>query len=129
MFDLRKVAIAFLAVFVAIARPYTFFGNRLAVKQIWRLPRDYRPIGMSTTDMDFSFKMGEEFEGTIVSALPFGIFVDISKGKNVLLPRSVLSKGHYEKLKSMADAKSQETIKIEVKKNRSSFHYSKTNHK
>ena len=60
------------------------------------------------------FSAGQEYEGKIVSALPFGVFVDISEGTNVLLPRSMLSKGTYEKLKSMADNKNEEKIKIEV---------------
>jgi ribosomal protein S1 len=65
---------------------------------------------------DFTkFAVGQEYEGTAIKAMPFGVFVDISEGTNVLLPRSVLSKGSYEKLKSMVENKNEEKIKVEVR--------------
>ena len=63
--------------------------------------------------VDFSkYQIGQEFEAKLLSAKQFGIFVDI--GTNVLLPRSQLSKGNYEKLKKMAETKSAEAIRIEL---------------
>jgi predicted RNA-binding protein with RPS1 domain len=44
----------------------------------------------------------------------FGVFVDVSVGTDVLLPRSILSRGNYEKLKKLADSKSQEKVKVEL---------------
>lgn len=64
---------------------------------------------------DFSqYKVGQQYEGKVISAKNFGCFVDISKGSNVLVPRSQLSNGNFEKLKKMADDKSQDLIKIEL---------------
>lgn len=64
---------------------------------------------------DFSeLSVGQEFEGKLVSALPFGVFVDVSIGTNVLLPRSLLSKGSYEKLKTMVENKVDEAIKLQL---------------
>ncbi len=70
-------------------------------------------VKLAATDFA-SLKIGQEFNGKLVSALPFGVFVDIDQGTNVLLPRSALSKGNYEKFKSMVDAKDAEKIKIQV---------------
>jgi len=64
---------------------------------------------------DFSsFAIGQGYEGTIISAKNFGIFVDINKGFNVLLPKSQLGRGNYEKLAGLAKANSTEAIKIEI---------------
>jgi ribosomal protein S1 len=75
-------------------------------------PRALFKLASTTEFTDFA--VGQEFDGKLVSALAFGVFVDIDKGTNVLLPRSVLSKGNYEKLKSMVESKEQEKIKIKV---------------
>jgi ribosomal protein S1 len=58
--------------------------------------------------------IGQEHEGSLISAKNFGVFVGIENGVNVLLPRSLLSKGSYDKLKKMAEAKSEEKIKLEL---------------
>mmetsp|Transcript_17708 Transcript_17708/g.39265 ORF Transcript_17708/g.39265 Transcript_17708/m.39265 type:complete len:590 (-) Transcript_17708:154-1923(-) len=64
---------------------------------------------------DFSsYAVGQEYEGKAVSAKQFGVFVDIATGTSVLLPRSTLSKSSYEKLKSMAEAKSADLVKVEL---------------
>lgn len=64
---------------------------------------------------DFSkYSVGQEYEGKAISALPFGIFVDISTGTNVLIPRSQTSRSSYDKLKNMAEQKSDELIKISL---------------
>jgi len=64
---------------------------------------------------DFSsFAVGQEYEGKLMSAKTFGVFVDISAGYNVLIPRSVLSRSSFEKLKQMATDKSTELIKVEL---------------
>lgn len=64
---------------------------------------------------DFSkYALGQEYEGKLVSAKQFGIFVDISTGTNVLLPRSQLSRGNFEKLKALVEAKSAELVKLEL---------------
>lgn len=67
------------------------------------------------TAADFSiFSVGQEYDGTVISSKTFGVFVDIKKGFNVLVPKSKLSVKNYEKLSNMAKEKSSETIKIEL---------------
>jgi len=69
----------------------------------------------SVPKMDFSkYAVGQEYEGKLIGAKQFGVFVDISTGTNVLLPRSVMSKGNFEKLKKMAEEKSADLIKLEI---------------
>jgi len=64
---------------------------------------------------DFSsFAIDQEYEGKVMSAKNFGIFVDIASGYNVLLPRSLISNTVYERLKKMATDKSAELIKIAI---------------
>jgi len=64
---------------------------------------------------DFSaYSIGQQIEGKVVSAKAFGVFVDISNGVNVLLPRSVISRGNYERLKKLAESKSKESVKVEL---------------
>lgn len=61
-----------------------------------------------------SLAVGQEYEGTLKSAKQFGVFVDASLGADILLPRSILSRTSYEKLKKMADSKSKEKIRVEL---------------
>eukprot|EP00599_Poterioochromonas_sp_BG-1_P012654 CAMPEP_0173165564 /NCGR_PEP_ID=MMETSP1105-20130129/21466_1 /TAXON_ID=2985 /ORGANISM="Ochromonas sp., Strain BG-1" /LENGTH=615 /DNA_ID=CAMNT_0014086585 /DNA_START=209 /DNA_END=2056 /DNA_ORIENTATION=+ len=61
-----------------------------------------------------AFAVGQEFNAKLISSHPFGIFVDISKGVNVLLPKSKLGGKQYDQLKTMLDNKSTETIKISL---------------
>lgn len=64
---------------------------------------------------DFSsFAVGQEYDGTVISAKNFGVFVDIATGFNVLVPRSFLSMSSFEKLKQMASSKSADKIKVEI---------------
>lgn len=64
---------------------------------------------------DFSvFAVGQQYDGQIMSAKVFGVFVDISAGYNVLIPKSKMSAGNYNKLKEMADSKSTDKVKIEL---------------
>jgi predicted RNA-binding protein with RPS1 domain len=87
---------------------FKYFNHRIA-------PSSLRSTVSDEKVVDFSqFTVGQEFEGKLVSALPFGVFVDVSIGTNVLLPRSMLSKGSYEKLKSMAENKVDEAIKLQL---------------
>lgn len=60
------------------------------------------------------YAVGQEHDGIVVSSKPFGLFVSIAEGVKVLLPRSKMTKGAYEKLKAMGKAKSSETVKIEL---------------
>ena len=63
---------------------------------------------------DFSqYAVGQEYSGPLVGAKAFGVFVDIT-GINVLLPRSQMTKGNYEKLKRMSDSKSKESVRLEI---------------
>ena len=57
---------------------------------------------------------GQEHEGSLISAKNFGVFVGIANGVNVLLPRSLLSKGSYDKLKKLVEAKSSDKIRLEI---------------
>ena len=64
--------------------------------------------------VDFTqYAVGQEYTGSLVGAKAFGVFVDIS-GINVLLPRSQMTKGNYEKLKRLAEAKSKEQVRLEL---------------
>jgi len=60
------------------------------------------------------YEVGQEYEGTVLSAKAFGVFVDIENGQNALIPRSQLSRGSYEKLKSMVTDKSKDLLKVEL---------------
>ena len=64
--------------------------------------------------VDFSqYAVGQEHSGVLVGAKAFGVFVDIT-GINVLLPRSQMTKGNYEKLKRLSDSKSKDQIRLEI---------------
>ena len=64
---------------------------------------------------DFSsFAIGQEYDGKVMSAKNFGVFVDISTGFNVLIPRSLVSRNVFEKLKQMAADKSADLIKVNI---------------
>lgn len=64
---------------------------------------------------DFSsFVVGQEYDGTVMSAKNFGVFVDISTGFNVLIPRSLVSRNVFEKLKQMSADKSKDLIKVSL---------------
>lgn len=71
-----------------------------------------KPAG---TKVDFSaFAVGQQYDGELMSAKAFGIFVDISKGHNVLIPRSKISAGNFAKLKELVDASDKNKVKIEI---------------
>ena len=61
-----------------------------------------------------SFSEGQKLEGKVLSVKAFGAFVEVPGGANVLLPRSVISRGAYSKLTKMAESKSQEAVKLEI---------------
>jgi len=68
-----------------------------------------------SSKIDFStYAIGQEYQGKAIAAKQFGIFVDISTGTNVLIPRSLLSKNNYDKLKALVDTKSVESVKLEL---------------
>lgn len=60
------------------------------------------------------YEVGQQYEGIVASVKPFGLFVDIAEGAKVLLPRSKMSKGAFERLKAMCVAKSSEAVKVEL---------------
>jgi hypothetical protein len=60
------------------------------------------------------FEVGQAYTGSVVGAKTFGVFVDIKKGTNVLLPRSQMTRGGFERLKRMADSKSKAPVKLEL---------------
>jgi predicted RNA-binding protein with RPS1 domain len=65
--------------------------------------------------VDFAqYAIGQEYSGSLIGAKAFGVFVDIATGTNVLLPRSQMTKGNYEKLKRLADSKSKEQVRLEI---------------
>lgn len=65
--------------------------------------------------VDFSqYAVGQEYSGSLMGAKAFGVFVDIATGTNVLLPRSQMTKGNYEKLKRLSDSKSKEQVRLEI---------------
>lgn len=60
------------------------------------------------------YAVGKQYDGKLLSAHQFGVFVDVGTGLNVLIPRSTLSRTMYEKLSNMVAQKSTEEIKIEL---------------
>jgi len=97
-------------------RPLRLINNKLRLKMSM-VEDSETPVAtpVATPVDDFSkFAVGQEYEGSLISAKTFGVFVGISSGVNVLLPRSVLSKSAYEKLKRLTDAKSTDKVKFEL---------------
>jgi len=85
----------------------------------------FSPLSMSSTEeekkqgkqpkADFSaFAVGQVYDGEIMSVKDFGIFIDISKGHNVLIPRSKISLTNFDSLKSKFEAKNKDKVKIEL---------------
>ena len=70
-------------------------------------------VAAAATGFD-AFAVGQAFEGEVVSAKQFGVFVNIgdNNGQHALIPRSVLTRGSYEKLKSMV--KSDTRVNVEL---------------
>lgn len=60
------------------------------------------------------FSEGQKLEGKLLSVKAFGAFVEVPGGANVLLPRSVISRGSYSKLTKMAESKSTDPIHVEI---------------
>lgn len=60
------------------------------------------------------FEIGQEYEAKVISAKQFGIFVEVDGGQNILIPRSQLTRGSYEKLKTLATDKSKDMVSIEL---------------
>lgn len=73
------------------------------------------PIVEQSSSDDFSqYAPGQEYEGKVMSAKKFGVFVDIGQKFNVLVPRSLLNERSYDKLKEIVDNKSEEKIRVEL---------------
>ena len=64
------------------------------------------PAAAANDNSFAQFAVGQSYTGNVVGAKAFGVFVDFKKGTNVLLPRSQLSRGSFERLKRMAETKS-----------------------
>lgn len=61
------------------------------------------------------YVVGGKYEGVVTSAKAFGVFVKLPTGNvDALLPRSVLSKSNFDKLKGFADAKSKTPVEVEI---------------
>lgn len=66
-------------------------------------------------ELDFSqFSVGQEYDAKLLAAKNFGVFVDIAKGVDVLIPRSQLTKANFDKLTELAKEKSAEIIKVSL---------------
>ena len=59
-----------------------------------------------------AFGVGQNFEGKVVNAKQFGVFVDIGKGQNALIPRSTMTRGSYEKLKGLVKTESKVAVEL-----------------
>lgn len=69
----------------------------------------------ASKEKDYSiYSAGQQLDGTLLSAKQFGIFVKVAQGIDALIPRSTLSRSSYDKLKGLVDAKSKDTVKIEI---------------
>ena len=60
------------------------------------------------------FSEGQKLEGKVLSVKAFGVFVEVPGGANVLLPRSIISRGGFSKLTKMAETKSTDPVNIEI---------------
>jgi hypothetical protein len=67
-----------------------------------------------STDPFAQFAVGQTYTGSLVQAKQFGLFVDINKGTNVLMPRSQMSRGTFERLKRMVETKSKQQVPLEI---------------
>ena len=66
------------------------------------------------TDVQFSaYQVGQKHSGRVISTKQFGVFVDIGE-TSVLVPRSVLSRGNFEKLGSLATSKFAQDVQVEL---------------
>jgi ribosomal protein S1 len=78
------------------------------------IPASNTPKKYISKDRDVSrFVEGQQYEGTLVAAKVFGVFVKV-EGTDVLLPKSVLSRSAFDKLKNLVESKSTKPIKIEI---------------
>jgi predicted RNA-binding protein with RPS1 domain len=59
-----------------------------------------------------AISVGQEYQGKVISAKQFGVFVDIGEGQNALIPRSVLTRGGYERLKGMTSTEKKIDVEI-----------------
>merc|ERR1719258_290318 len=85
-----------------------------AVTQPVDTPEVVEEVAVPAVEGFAKYEVGQEYEGTVLSAKAFGVFVDIENGQNALIPRSQLSRGSYEKLKSMVTDKSKDLLKVEL---------------
>ena len=74
-----------------------------------------KPVSPIPGPVDFTqFAVGQQYEASPLSLKKFGAFVDIGKGVNVLLPRSLLSNYAVQKLQKAVEENSQEKVSIEL---------------
>ena len=66
-----------------------------------------------TAEQFGKYVVGQKYYGRVVSSKQFGCFVDIGE-TSVLLPRSVLTRGNFEKLTNMATTKSAQQVEVEL---------------
>ena len=91
-----------------------FFHSRNLATTMSDAPVNTKKKGNSTPKDLSGFSVGQEFEGKVVSVKQFGAFVEVEGGVNVLLPRSLLTKGNFAKLSQLASTKSKETVRVEL---------------
>jgi polyribonucleotide nucleotidyltransferase len=64
---------------------------------------------------DFSqYAVGNQYPATLVSSKSFGLFAKISTGKDVLLPRALMSRSQFDKFTKMLEDKAKKEIKVEL---------------
>jgi len=89
--------------------------SRLAMSSTEETASEKKAKGSSLSKADFAaFSVGQQYDAELLNAKEFGIFVDISKGISVLLPKTRISAVNFEKLKGLAEAKSKDKVKIEI---------------
>jgi len=66
-----------------------------------------------TAEQFGKYVVGQKYYGRVVSSKQFGCFVDIGE-TSILLPRSVLTRGNFEKLTNMATTKSAQQVEVEL---------------
>lgn len=102
-----------------VARDLSFrrirFGALMAAVAVPETDKSSASSPPQKRKADFSsFKVGQQFDGKVASLKNFGVFVEIAPKINALIPKSKLSNQQFSKLKTLAESKSEEPIKVEL---------------
>lgn len=71
-------------------------------------------IDEPSTQLESMYTVGQEYSGIVTRAKGNGIVVNVTADQSVFLPRSKITRGTYERLKSLLHTKSEETVRVEI---------------